>query len=134
MLITEATRGLPDSYLFCQAAHRADLLDETGLDIWDSGPPYPDGPPSDSPRELMHTTRLVEVMHGRNARRLCEIGEGVGEDVEQLLNNLLEEWRIANIFMESYEAGHREVTMASLWKEWVARQAYHYFEKLNSCI
>jgi hypothetical protein len=63
-LITEASRELPYySPLFKDAAKSADLLDETGLDTWDSGLPYPTGPPSDNPRELAFTKCLEEVMH-----------------------------------------------------------------------
>jgi len=52
-LIAEASQELPhNSPLFKDAAKSANLLDETSLDTWDSGPSYPMGPPSDNPHKL----------------------------------------------------------------------------------
>ncbi|KAF9457043.1 hypothetical protein BDZ94DRAFT_1326559 [Collybia nuda] len=65
-LLAAATTPLPEtSHLFRQALRSTQLLDETGLDLWDTGPPYPTGTPSDTPHELRFTGRLEEVMHGR---------------------------------------------------------------------
>ncbi|KAF9461343.1 hypothetical protein BDZ94DRAFT_1310616 [Collybia nuda] len=52
-LLAAATAPLPKtSHLFHQALRSMQLLDETGLDLWDTGPPYPTGTPSDTPHEL----------------------------------------------------------------------------------
>jgi hypothetical protein len=65
-LVAEALQlELPvTSALFQDAARSADLLDETGLDSWDLGPPYVTGPPLESNGELEYTRRLQCVMHG----------------------------------------------------------------------
>lgn len=38
----------------------------------------------------------------------------------------LEAWRTANAFMEYYDDGHRELTMARLWVQWLAREVSEY--------
>ncbi|GLB44087.1 hypothetical protein LshimejAT787_1600170 [Lyophyllum shimeji] len=75
-LVTMALLPMPEaSSFFQQASRSADLLDETGLKIWDAGPPYLSGPSSDTLRELEFIRRLEEVMHGRRTRLLreCEV-------------------------------------------------------------
>ena len=64
-LISAALQQLPtQSALFRDAAKSADLLDETGLDDWDTGPPYVTGQPLDTSGEQAFTQHLIEVMHG----------------------------------------------------------------------
>lgn len=133
-LLIDATKPLPeDSYLFRQAMQGTQLLDETGLDVWDTGPPFPTGPPSGTPRELTHTKRLVEVMHGRRARmqREREAKEtGVSQQaLKERGDAALEAWHIANTFMEHYNDGHRELTMARLWVQWLAREVFEYHRR-----
>ncbi|KAF8224140.1 hypothetical protein L208DRAFT_1205712, partial [Tricholoma matsutake] len=66
-LISVALQQLPTELaLFRNAAKSADLLDETGLDDWDTGPPYITGPPSDTSGEQAFTQCLIEVMHGHH--------------------------------------------------------------------
>lgn len=55
-LIALALQELPIySKFFRDASNSADLLDETGMDEWDGGPPYVTGPPSDTTREVLYT-------------------------------------------------------------------------------
>lgn len=132
-LITEALDVVPEgSTLFQQALAGPDVLDETGLDAWDSGPPYATGPPSNSAREVEHTRRLTEVMHGRRARMLRDNPWGGDMNAWRLrVEEIVEQWRIAEVFLTSYDDGHRELVMARLWKQWLARVAYHYNQKLR---
>lgn len=130
-LLIDAKKPLPeDSYLFRQATQSTQLLDETGLDVWDTGPPYPTGPPSGTPRELAHTKRLVEVMHGRRVRMQREREAKEAGMSQQSLkergDTALEAWHAASAFMEYYDDGHRELTMARLWVQWLAREVSEY--------
>ncbi|KAF9469488.1 hypothetical protein BDZ94DRAFT_1242505 [Collybia nuda] len=115
--------------------HSTQLLDETGLDMWDTGPPYPTGPPSSTPQELVHTKRLAEVMHGRWVRmqREREAAEaGISRQVLRERSEMaLEAWHVATAFMELYDDGHRELTMAQLWLQWLARETYEYHSRCS---
>lgn len=104
------------------------MLDETGLDDWDGGPPYASGPPSDTPRELQFTERLKEVVHGRRVR-LQRDEEVVWQqltmsDLKVLFNAAIDEWEVGHRFLAVYTDGHRERVMAEVWLQWVARRAY----------
>ncbi|KAF9458054.1 hypothetical protein BDZ94DRAFT_1325816 [Collybia nuda] len=134
LLLTQAMIPLPEtSPLFCQAVRSTQLLDETGLDIWDTGPPYATGPPSNSPRELIHTKRLVEVMHGRRARMQkeheIEVALMSKEALWDRCQSAVAMWKATMVFLEEYKDGHRELTMAQLWVEWLAREAYDYYSR-----
>jgi hypothetical protein len=112
VLITEALQELPEgTYLFQQALNNADALDESGLDIFDSGPPYPTGPPSESPHKVKHTKRLVKVMHGRYMRMLRNDPEGNKGIWEEKANDAVEQWWIGDIFLASYIDGHCKLVM-----------------------
>ena len=115
------------STLFQDAAKSADLLDETGLDIWDLGPPYITGPPSESIGELEYTRRLQHVMHGRRLRMLREAEyawQQVGTEVlTEMLDNAITRWEVGRCFVAQYEDGHRECAMAKLWLQWVVQEA-----------
>lgn len=131
-LITEALQELPEgTYLFRQALGDTEALDETGLDIWDDGPPYTTGPPSDSTCEVEHTQRLIEVMHGRCMRMLRNNPGGDEGTWQERVKEIVEEWQIGDTFMLSYHDGHRELLMAKLWKQWLARTVYYYVQKLK---
>jgi hypothetical protein len=128
-LITEASRELPHgSPLFKDAAKSADLLDETGLDTWDSGPPYPTGPPSDSPREVAYTKRLEEVMHGRRMRMLREQqlrwSDIPTKTLCETMNRGIVEWESGRVVVAEYSDGHRECAMAWIWLQWIAREVH----------
>jgi hypothetical protein len=120
---------LPEaSALFREASESAENLDETGLEIWDTGPPYPLGPSSDSQKEKDFTERLVEVMHGRRLRIQREqCAQRPTAGIEVLMEDLehtVTEWDLGRRFMEVYDDGHRELAMARLWRQWLAREAY----------
>jgi hypothetical protein len=121
------------SHLFRQATQSTQLLDETGLELWDTGPPYPAGAPSSTPREIVHTKRLVEVMHGRRVRMqgAHEVEEaGMSQQVlKDRSEAALEEWRVAVTFMESYNNSHCELAMARLWLQWLAWEALNYHRR-----
>ena len=128
-LVLLALQELPIHSTFFQAASKsALLLDETGLDDWDSGPPYVTGPPSDTPLEIRFTERMREVVHGRRVRLQKE--EEVGwqqipiSDLTALLGAAIDEWDVGRRFLTEYTDGCREHAMAEVWLQWVARRAY----------
>jgi hypothetical protein len=128
-LVALAIQELPiHSHLFRAASESEQLLDETGLDDWNGGPPYVTGPPSDTPREVQFTERMKEVVHGRRVRLQNEEEEiwqrSSTSDLRRLLEAAVEEWKIGCQFLTEYEDGHREGVMAELWLQWVARRAY----------
>ncbi|GLB38032.1 hypothetical protein LshimejAT787_0410830 [Lyophyllum shimeji] len=137
-LVTMALLPMPEaSSFFQQASRSADLLDETGLDIWDAGPPYLSGPPSDTLHELEFTRRLEEVMHGWRTRLLreCEVTRASlpPSVVQEALVQAVGEWKIGSAFMDYYagfEEGHREREMARVWVQWLAREAYSLYVAL----
>ena len=95
------------------------MLDETGLDDWDGGPPYVTGPPSDTPREVQFTERMKEVVHGWCVR-LQNDEEAVWQqlsvsDLTVLLYVAIDEWEVRRRFVTEYEDGHRECAMAEVW-------------------
>jgi hypothetical protein len=128
-LVAEALQlELPTtSALFQDAAQSADLLDETGLDSWDLGPPYVTGPPSESNGELEYTRRLQCVMHGRRLRMLREAEYSwrrvSTEVLEEMLDDTIVRWETGRLFVAHYRDGHRECTMAKLWLQLVAQEA-----------
>lgn len=136
-LLAEATLPLPEtSFLFREAARSADALDETGLDSWDDGPPYALGPPSNSTSEMHHTQCLEQVMHGRFTRMRRE-GQNrqeqlSREQLEEELESAVRCWDEGRAFIEQYEDGHRELAMARLWRQWLARDAHFLYLKLTS--
>jgi hypothetical protein len=110
------------------------MLDETGLDDWDSGPPYVTGPPSNTPHEVRFTERLKEVVHGWRVR-LQKEEEVVWQqhtvsDLTVLLSAAVDEWETGRQFLMEYEDGHREREMAEVWLQWVARQAYDLYSEI----
>ena len=135
-IITLATQELPIHSNFFQAASKSkELLDETGLDEWDSGPPYVTGPQSDTPREVQFTERMKEVVHGRRVRLQKKEEEEWQQlsmfDIKSLLEATVEEWKIGHQFLTEYEDGHRERRMAELWLQWVARRAYNLYSEIS---
>jgi hypothetical protein len=111
------------------------MLDETGLDDWDGGPPYVTGPPSDTPREVQFTERMKEVVHGRRVR-LQKDEEVVWQqlavsDLTVLLYAAIDEWEVGRRFVTEYEDGHRECAMAEVWLQWVARRAYDLHSEIS---
>ena len=136
-LITEASRELPHySPLFKDAAKSADLLDETGLDTWDSGPPYPTGPPSDNPRKLAFTKRLEEVMHGRRMHMLREQQQRWSdiptETLCEKMNRGIMEWESGESVIAEYNGGHRECAMARIWLQWIAREVHGIYLEISA--
>lgn len=135
-LVALALQELPiHSKFFRDASKSAHLLDETGMDNWDGGPPYMTGPPSDTPRELQFTERLKEVVHGRRVR-LQKDEEVVWQqltilDLTALFHAAIEEWEVGRRFLTEYQDEHRERTMAELWLQWVARRAYHLHSEIS---
>jgi hypothetical protein len=135
-LVALALQELPiHSTFFRDASKSAQMLDETGLDDWDSGPPYATGPPSDTPREVQFTERLKEVVHGRRVR-LQKDEEVVWQrltasDLTVLLHAAIDEWEIGYQFLAEYEDGDRERALAEVWLQWVARRAYHLHSEIS---
>ena len=135
-LIVLAIRELPIHSTFFQAASKsAQLLDETGLNEWDGGPPYVTGSPSDTPQEVRFTERLKEVVHGRRVR-LQKEDEVFWQqlsvsDLRVQLDAAVDEWEIGRRFLTGYRDGHRECVMAELWLQWVARRAYNIHSELS---
>jgi hypothetical protein len=108
------------------------MLDETGMDDWDGGPPYVTGPPSDTPRELQFTERLKEVVDGGGP----STGRGgcMATTHQIRLNSTL---LCCN---QGMELGHRFLTeyvdirrraMAELWLQWAARRAYNLHSEIS---
>lgn len=135
-LVTLAIQELPIHSTFFRAASKsAQLLDETGLDEWDGGPPYVTGPPSDTPQEVRFTERLKEVVHGRRVR-LRKEEEVVWQqlsisELRVLLDAAVDEWEVGRRFLTEYKDGHREHIMAELWLQWVARRAYDLHSEIS---
>lgn len=131
-----ALQELPvHSRFFQDASKSAELLDETGLDDWDGGPPYVTGQPSESPQEVQFTEQLKEVVHGR-CIRLQKAEEVVWQqhtlsDLTVLLRAAINEWEVGCRFLAEYEDGHRERSMAEVWLQWVARRAYYLHSKIS---
>jgi hypothetical protein len=129
-LVALALQELPIGSIFFQRASKsAKLLDETGLDEWDGGPPYATGQPSEAPRELQFTERMQEVVHGRRIRLQIE-EEAVWHqltlsDLITMLYVAIDEWEIGHRFLAQYDDGHRESSMAAVWLQWAARRAYN---------
>ncbi|KAF8232838.1 hypothetical protein L208DRAFT_1270165, partial [Tricholoma matsutake] len=124
-LITEASQELPHySPLFKDAAKSANLLDETGLDTWDSGPPYLTGPPSDSPHKVAFTKHLEEVMHGWCMHMLREQqlrwSNIPTKTLCEKMNRGIVEWESGRVVVAEYNDGHRECAMAWIWLQWSA--------------
>lgn len=138
-LLEHALLKLPiNAPLFGEASKGADRLDETGLEMWDIGPPYatPDAL-SDTEGEIRYTERLVEVMHGRHVRMAREVWADRQSDrnynFQLALAHAVEEWEAGYIFVDKYmEAdSHRERVMANLWLQWLARDAYSLYEHIK---
>lgn len=130
-LLKQALQALPiNAPLFSEASKDADRLDETGLEVWDTGPPYatPSDVLSETEGEIKHTERLVEVMHGRYVRMAREVWADrqskPNYDFQLALAHAVEEWEIGRIFVEEDTNGHREHAMAKVWLQWLAREAY----------
>lgn len=104
------------------------MLDETGLDDWDGGPPYATGQPSDTPHEVQFTERMKEVVHGRRVRLQKEeevvLQQLSISDLTVLLSVAIDEWEVGHQFLTKYKDGHRELAMAEVWLQWAARRAY----------
>jgi hypothetical protein len=120
---------------FRAASKSAQLLDETGLNEWNGGPPYVTGPPSDTPQEVRFTERLKEVVHGRCVR-LRKEEEVVWQqlsifELRVLLDATVDEWEVRHRFLTEYKDGHREHIMAKLWLQWVARWAYDLHSEIS---
>jgi hypothetical protein len=120
---------------FRNALKSAEMLDKTGMDDWDRGPPYVTGLPFDTPREVQFTERMKEVVHGR---RVClqKDEEVVWQqfsvsDLTRLLHAAIDEWEVGRWFLTEYKDGHRERAMAEIWLQWVARRAYDLHSKIS---
>jgi hypothetical protein len=137
-LISQALMPLPESAtLFQEALRGSDSLDESDLGIWKDRPPYKVDSDITSAPELYYTERLVEVLHGVRLReqraqdvaRRCKFSQGgCGGASERLgLNvvDMVEEWNTTRLFLQSYSAGAREMTMAHFYLQWQARTTYH---------
>lgn len=135
-LVALALQELPiHSTFFQDASKSAEMLDETGMDDWDGGPPYVTGPPSGTPREVQFTERMKEVVHGRRVR-LQKDEEIVWQqltvsDLTVLLHAAIDEWEVGRLFLTGYEDGHRERAMAEVWLQWVARRAYNLHSEIS---
>jgi len=46
------------------------------------------------------------------------------------LLQLVQEWEIGKCFIENYDAGHHEINMANVWKQWIAWRAYTLYLEL----
>ncbi|KIN93739.1 hypothetical protein M404DRAFT_170382 [Pisolithus tinctorius Marx 270] len=64
LLIAHATKFLPTSSLFLEAARSADALDESDLPRWEEDPPYMDSEPDSTLQEERFTQNLIDVMLG----------------------------------------------------------------------
>jgi hypothetical protein len=121
--------------MFFQAASKsAQLLDESGLNEWNGGPPYVTGPPSDTPQEICFTEHLTEVVHGR---RVCLQKETnlvwqqlPLSDLKILLDAAVDEWKVGCRFISEYKDEHWKRVMATLWLQWVARQVYELYTEI----
>jgi hypothetical protein len=135
-LVALALQELPiHSRFFRDASNSAELLDETGLAVWDDGPPYVTGPPSDTAREVLFTERMKEVVHGRRVR-LQKDEELVWQRLTiskllGLLDAAIDEWMVGLQFLTEYEDGPREHAMAEVWLQWVARRAYNIHSEIS---
>ncbi|KAF8055775.1 hypothetical protein FPV67DRAFT_1456635 [Lyophyllum atratum] len=137
-LVTTALLPMPEtSTFFLQASRSADLLDETGLDMWDAGPPYVTTLLSNTPYEMQFTKRLEQVVHGRRTR-LLRAREMMQEDLplpvlQEALAQAVHEWEAGAAFISLYrefEDGHREREMARVWLQWLARECYSLYLRL----
>ncbi|KIO00405.1 hypothetical protein M404DRAFT_69124, partial [Pisolithus tinctorius Marx 270] len=61
-LIAHATRSLPSSSLFLEAAQSTDALDESDLPRWEEDPPYMDSELDSTLQEERFTQNLIDVM------------------------------------------------------------------------
>jgi hypothetical protein len=71
---------------------------------------------------------MKDVAHGRHVC-LQKDEEVVWQqltvsDLTVLLHAAINEWEVGRWFLTEYKDGHRERTMAKVWLQWVARQAY----------
>ncbi|KAM6496642.1 hypothetical protein JOM56_006452 [Amanita muscaria] len=144
-LIMQAQQPLPESsHLFQLARESKANLDESDLNIWDRGPPYEILSDSSSENERRFTTHLTEVMHGRWARNFNNAEEiskdRLGRDLcrlteywEEQLQAALREWEQQEeiLTLQAERGGHRELKVAKIWFQWVARHALHYRSLLN---
>ncbi|KIO03682.1 hypothetical protein M404DRAFT_145231 [Pisolithus tinctorius Marx 270] len=64
LLIAHATRSLPSSSLFLEAAWSTDALDESDLPRWEEDPPYMDSELDSTLQEERFTQNLIDVMLG----------------------------------------------------------------------
>ena len=139
-LIRQAQHPLPDStHLFQEALLGPDNLDESDLWRWKDGPPYvvESTSTANARPEGNYTERLVEVMHGV---RLCkqhredearhykfweEDRTAALEGLCVEVDGMLKEWKTLTLFLHHYSAGAREITMAKIYLQWLARTIYH---------
>jgi hypothetical protein len=142
-LVEQAQLPLPISaHLFQEALRSADNLDESDLWRWEGGPPYTIDPTNVSTGSDNYTDRLVEVIHGVRLReqhkedeaRCQRFLEGdrtvalLGLSVE--VDGKLKEWETLTSFLHDYDASAREVTMAKVYLQWLARTIYHLYHLL----
>jgi hypothetical protein len=138
-LVIQAQLPLPESApLFQEALRGSDGLDESDLYIWKDGPPYAtNGKSTSTASEVYYTERLVEVMHGVRLREQHEEDAARRDHFMQAdrtlalgcitgqVTRIVEDWTRMREFVEDYNAGFREMTMAELYLQWQARSAHH---------
>jgi hypothetical protein len=145
-LVAQALRDLPHTaYLFIEALKSAENLDESDFGRWDVQPPFePEPLIMDTISEAKYTENLAIAMHGRRLRQQQEQdqtrvirsrGKLDVEIVDGLCNEIteaLQVWQEVNMFLSSYVAGSRELTMADHYIMWQARKVVHLQGMLDS--
>lgn len=131
-LVAMAAFNVPvESHLFQEAVKSAHLLGETGLEIWETGPPYATSSVIDTIHETRYMQQLVEVMHGCYARTLRERLQSQDmQTLQETYNSVLENWEVGIVFLDSYQGSDREMIMARIWLQWQAREAHMLYLKL----
>jgi len=135
-LIAHATKSLPSSPLFLEAAQSAEALDESDLPQWEGEPPYSYAEPDSTPQEERFTHNLVEVMLGRRIRLSNEANAQRGRRFEngdheliltELIHNITEQmvrWLAIYDAVGEGVSGGRNDQMAACWLQWKAREIY----------
>ncbi|KIO04382.1 hypothetical protein M404DRAFT_130349 [Pisolithus tinctorius Marx 270] len=138
LLIAHATKSLPTSSLFLEAARSSDALDESDLPRWEEDPPYMDSEPDSTLQEERFTQNLIDVMLGRRMRlsneskvqRERRFAEGDHKLIfAELVDDLKEQiarWSAAIDIVGSRVSGGRNNRMAACWLQWRAREIYDF--------
>lgn len=140
-LVRLATESLPEnSPLFQRALNHPELVDDSDVSHWDTGPPYAtlNTTSTASPSEMDWTAKLVEIWHGRRLRLQREDAGKRREDfvrnrsaamrtMKEEAERLTEDWFDTRAFLVHHHEGARETWMAEVFHQWQAREIYHLY-------